>query len=59
MSFLKVVSLAEAYKVLEACRAALSEGFYVIDLQTKTHIAGRDLTDTIALLDSGAQWCRD
>lgn len=49
-----MMSLAEPHQVLKACRAALSERFYVIDLQTKTHVRRRYLAYPIALLESGA-----
>ncbi len=50
---------AEAHEILKACRAALSEGFDVINLESDAQIARRYLADTVALLNCSPQWCRD
>jgi len=57
MRFLKVMTFTEPHKVLKACRAALSEGFDVIYLESDSHIAGWYLADAITLLNGGSQWC--
>ena len=57
MRFLKMMSFAEAHEVLKACRTTLREGDDVIDLEADVHIACRDLTDSVALLETGAEFC--
>jgi hypothetical protein len=59
MRFLKMMSFAEPHKVLEACRATLREGFYVVYLESDAHIARWYLADTVSFLNSTAQWRRD
>ena len=59
MCFLKVMSFTEPHKVLEGCGAALREGFDVINLEADAHVARWHLTDTVPLLNRGAQRCRD
>ena len=59
MCFLQMMSLTESHEVLKACRAALREGFDVINLESDAHVACWYLADTVSFLNRGAQWCRD
>jgi hypothetical protein len=59
MSFLKMMSFAEAYEVLEACRAALREWFDVVNLESHAHIARWYLAFSVSFLNGCSQWCRN
>ena len=52
-----MMPFTEAHEVLKACSTTLREGDDVIDLEADVHIACRDLTDSVALLESGAEFC--